>query len=145
MPRCTISWIKWYLISICLDRLWNIGFSDKRIPLWLSQRITVVSSTCLNNSLKSFHNQTTSQQAMLATIYLASAVLKATDFCFLLIQDIEAKPKVKQHPDVILRSTTLPTQSASVYPWSLKLLTVYLGPWLIVPRRYLNRFLAPIQ
>jgi len=32
---------------------------------------------------------------MLATIYPASAVLKATDFYFLLIQDIEADPEVK--------------------------------------------------
>ena len=85
-PRCTMSWTKWYLISICLDRSWNTGFLDNRIPLWLSQSITVVSSTCPNNSLKSFHNQTTSQQDILATMYSASAVLKATDFCFLLIR-----------------------------------------------------------
>ena len=78
-------------------------------------------------------------------MYSASVVLKATDFYILLIQDIEADPKMKQHPDVLLRSTTLPTQSAWVYPWSLKLPAVYLSPWLIVPRRYLNRFLAPIQ
>ena len=65
---------------------------------------------------------------MLAAIYFASAVLKATDFCFLLIQDIEADPKVKQHPEVLLRSTTLPAQSASVYPGSLTSPTVYLNP-----------------
>ena len=123
----------------------NMGFSDKRIPLWLSQRIMVVSSTCLNSSLKSFRTQVASQQAIHVAMYSALAVLKATDFYFLLIQDIEADPSVKQHPDVILRSTTLPAQSTSIYPWSLKLPVVYLKPWFIVPRRYLNRFLAPTQ
>ena len=142
-PHCTISRMKWYLISICLDRSWNTGFSVKRIPLWLSQTITVVSSTCPNNSLKSFRNQTVSQQAILAAMYSASAVLKATDFCFLLIHEIEAEPRLKQHPDVLLRSTTLPAQLASVYPRSITLSTVYLSPWFIVPRRYLRRFLAP--
>ena len=62
---------------------------------------------------------------MLATIYPASAVLKATDFCFLLIQDIEVDPKVKQHLEVILQSTTLPAQLSSVYLTSL---TVNLNP-----------------
>ena len=105
-----------------LDRSWDTGFSERRIPLWLSQRIMVVSSTCPNSSLKSFLNQTASQQAILAAMYLASAMLKATDFCFLLIQEIEAEPRVKQHPNVLLQSTTLPAQSASVYPWSLILI-----------------------
>ena len=101
--------------------------------------------TCPNNSLNSFRNQTSSQQAILAAIYSTSTVLKATDFCFLLIQDIEAEPKVKKHLDVLLQSTTLPTQLVWVYPSSLKLPVVYLSPWLIAPRRYLNRFLAPIR
>ena len=105
----------------------------------------VVSSTCTNNSLKRFRNQTASQQAILSAMYSATAVLKATDFCFLLIHDIEADPSVKQHPYVLLRSTTLLAQSASVYPWSVMLSTVYLSPWFIVPQRYLNRFLAPTQ
>jgi len=35
-------------------------------------------------------------------MYSASAVLKATNFYFLLIHDIEAKPREKQHPDVLL-------------------------------------------
>jgi len=62
---------------------------------------------------------------MLATIYPALAVLKAIDFCFLLIQDIEADPKVKQHSEVLLRSTTLPAQLALVYLTSP---IVYLNP-----------------
>lgn len=64
-PCCTISRIKWYLISMCLERSWNTGFSDRRIPLWLSQMIMMVSNMCSNSSLKSFLNQTASQQALM--------------------------------------------------------------------------------
>jgi len=119
-PRCTISRIKWCLISMCLERSWNTGFSGRRIPLWLSQKITVVSSTCSNSSLKSFYNLIASQQAILATMYSTLALLREIDFCFLLIQEIEADPNEKQHQDMLLRSTTLSAQSASVYTYSLK-------------------------
>ena len=102
MPCCTISRIKWYQPSTCLDRSWNTGFYDKQIPLRLSQRITVASSTCSNNSLKSFRNQVTSQQAIHVIMYSASTVLKAIDFSFL----PEADLRVKQHLDALLRSTT---------------------------------------
>jgi len=90
--------------------------------------ITVVSNVNPNSSLKSFRNHTASQEAILASMYSASAVLKAIDFCFLLIQDIEADPKEKQHPKVLLQSTTLPAQSTSVYPSSLTSPAVYLNP-----------------
>ena len=90
---------------------------------------------------RSFRNQVTSQRAIHAAMYLASVVLKATEFRFLL----EADLRVKQHPDVLLRSTTLPAQSASVYPRSVILLAVYLSPWSVVPQRYLKSFLAPTQ
>ena len=88
----------------------------------------MVSNVNPNSSLKSFHNQTASQETMLAAMYSASAVLKATDFYFLLIQDIEADPKEKQHPEVLFQSTTLPAQLASIYPSSLTSLAVYLNP-----------------
>ena len=42
-----------------------------------------------------------------------SAVLKATDFYFLLTQDIEAEPKENQHSEALLQSTMLPAQSVS--------------------------------
>ena len=100
----------------------------------------VISSTCPNSSLKSILNQTASQQSILVAMYSASTVLKATNFYFLLIHEIEVEPRLKQHPDVLLRSTTLPAQLASVYLRSVMLPTVYLIPWFIVPRRYLRRF-----
>jgi len=46
----------------------------------MSHRITVVSNVNPNNSLKSFLNQTTSQEAILAAMYYALAMLKATNF-----------------------------------------------------------------
>jgi len=88
----------------------------------------VVSNVNPNSSLKRFRNQTASQEAMLAAMYSASVVLKATDFCFLLIQDIEANAKERQHPEVLFQSSILPAQSASVYPSSLTFLAVYLNP-----------------
>ena len=74
----------------------------KTNPTLVVEKITVVSNICPNNSLKSFLNQTASQEAKLATMYLASAVLKAVDFCFPLMHDIEPKPRKKQHPNVLL-------------------------------------------
>jgi len=68
----------------------------------------MVSNMCLNSSLKSFHNQTASQEAILTVMYPTSSVLKEIEFCFLLIQDIEEEPKENQHPKVLLRSSTVP-------------------------------------
>jgi len=52
---------------------------------------------CTNISLKSFHNQATSYEIILVAMDSVSVVLIATDFCFLLIHDIEAEHKEKQH------------------------------------------------
>ena len=95
----------------------------------------------LEQLTEELRNQVASQQAIHAAMYSALAVLKATDFCFL----HEAVPSVKQHLDVLLESTTLPIQSALVYPWSVIFPTVYLNPWSIVPQRYLKSFMAPTQ
>jgi hypothetical protein len=54
-----------------------------------------------------------SHDAKLAAMYSTSAELKATDFCFLLKQEIAPEPKLKQQPDVLFLSTLLHTQSAS--------------------------------
>ena len=56
-----------------------------------------------------------------------------------------SRTKIEAASRCALRSTTLPAQSASVYPRSIKLPAVYLSPWFIVPWRYLNRFLALTQ
>ena len=57
--------------------------------------------------------------AMLATIYSGSAELSATNFCFLLHQDIIPNPTLNQYPKVLFRSIELPGQSASVNQFKL--------------------------
>jgi len=79
----------------------SICWSNRRIRdssiieshLWLSQRITVVQIA----HLKSFPNQAASYEIILIDMYPVLAVLITTDFCFLLIHDIEAESKEKQH------------------------------------------------
>ena len=46
-----------------------------------------------NNSLKRFRNQAALHDIILVATYSISIVLIATNFCFLLIQDIESEPK----------------------------------------------------
>ena len=76
----------------------------------------------------------TSHEVVLAAIYLASAELSATDFCFLLHQEVIPDPRLKQYPLVLFRSTGLPVQSASVNPLNLMSLPrVYFSPSSIVP------------
>jgi hypothetical protein len=53
-------------------------------------------------------------------MYFASAVLSATDFCFLLVQDIIAEPKLKHTPEVLFLSSTLPTTLKLALPPSLE-------------------------
>jgi hypothetical protein len=77
-------------------------------------RITVGSSSDLNKSESSFLSHTVLLQAVLAAMYSASAMLWATEPCFLLDQEIIAEPRQKQYPDVLFWSTALPIQSESV-------------------------------
>jgi hypothetical protein len=55
-----------------------------------------------------------SQLAEHATMYFASAVLRAILDRFLLCHEVMADPKLKQHPEVLFLSKTLPAQSKSV-------------------------------
>lgn len=99
-PLHHISNIMVYDINM-VGAIMEYGILSQTNPTWFSQRITVLSNVNPNNSLKSFRNQTASQEAMLGAIYSALPVLKDTDFCLLLIQDIEVDPKEKQHPEVL--------------------------------------------
>jgi hypothetical protein len=62
----------------------------------------------INKSVRILQSHTASRTATLNAIYSASAVLKATELCFLLHQETMANSKVKQQPDVLFRSTALP-------------------------------------
>ena len=49
-------------------------------------------------------------------MYFDFVVLSATDFYFLLPQDIIEEPKLKHIPKVLFMSSTLPAQSESMNP-----------------------------
>ena len=55
-----------------------------------------------------------------ATMYYAYVVLREMLDCFLLCHEIMDNPRLKQHPEVLFLSETLPAQSESVYPYNLK-------------------------
>ena len=55
-----------------------------------------------------------SQMAEHAAMYSAYAVLRAILDCFLLCHEVMADPRLKQHPEVLFLSETLPAQSESV-------------------------------
>lgn len=57
---CTMSWMKWYLISMYFKFSWKIGLSMSFTQLWLSQYITVISSTWSNSLVRNFQSHTTS-------------------------------------------------------------------------------------
>jgi hypothetical protein len=61
-----------------------------------------------------------SQLAENETMYSASTVMREIIDCFLLSHEVMADPRLKQHPEVIFLSKTLPAQSESVYPYNLK-------------------------
>jgi hypothetical protein len=61
-----------------------------------------------------------SQLAEHATMYFSYVVLGAMLDFFLICHEIMANPIVKQHPEVIFLSKTLPAQSESIYLYNLK-------------------------
>jgi hypothetical protein len=91
------------------------------MQLWLSHRIVVASISRSNRPVSNFRSHIASQLAEHAEMYSASTVLREILDCFLLYHEIMADPKLKQHPEVLFLSATLPTQSESVYPLNVKL------------------------
>jgi hypothetical protein len=61
-----------------------------------------------------------SQLAEHATIYSTSTVLREILDFFLLFHEVMANSRLKQHPEALFLSKTLPSQSKSVYPYNLK-------------------------
>jgi hypothetical protein len=49
-----------------------------------------------------------------ATMYYASVMLREMFDCFLLFHEIMADPRLKQHPEVLFLSETLPSQYESI-------------------------------
>ena len=86
------------------------------MQLWLSHRIMISLISKSNRLINNFQSHIASQLVEHASMYSTSTVLRAILDCFLLYHEIIADPKLKQHPEVLFLSETLPTQSASVYP-----------------------------
>jgi hypothetical protein len=61
-----------------------------------------------------------SQLAEHAGMYSASFMLREILDFFLLCHEVMVDLRLKQHPEVLFLSETLPTQSESEYPLSLK-------------------------
>ena len=80
----------------------------------VAQYIQVASNWRSNKSDNSFLSHTTPQLAEQVVTNSASAVLSATQDCFLLNQEITPNPILKQHPEVLFLLMALPTQSKSI-------------------------------
>src|SRR6185437_8839356 len=96
------------------------GFLAIFTALSLSQRSGILSSFTPKSKRVCFIYRIWAQHAP-AAIYSASAVDKATEFCFLLDQETRERPSKWQPPEVLLRSTRLPAKSESEYPKRSKL------------------------
>jgi hypothetical protein len=53
-------------------------------------------------------------------IYSSSIMMGEILGCFLLYHEVMVDPRLKQHPEVLFLSETLPSQSESIYPYNLK-------------------------
>jgi hypothetical protein len=99
---------------MCFDLSWNTGFSVIFMQLWLSHRITVASISKSNRPVDNFRSHMASQLAEHASMYSASSMMRAILDYFLLCHEIMADPRLKQHPEVLFVSETLPAQSKSI-------------------------------
>jgi hypothetical protein len=90
------------------------------MQLKLSHRIVVASISRSNRPINNLRSHIASELAEHVAMYSASAALRAMLDCFLLYHEIMADPKLKQHPEVLFLSETLPAQSESVYPLNVK-------------------------
>jgi hypothetical protein len=140
-PLCTMYRMKWYLISICFEFSWNIGFFKS----WHNFDYQSVLSSSV--ALDQIVLQEVSEAILIYDLWhSASALLSATKVHFLPNQDIISNPKMKQHLKVLFISTTLHAQSESIYPYNLTSPPEsYLRPYPIVPHRYLNTCFVATQ
>src|SRR6185312_3207135 len=121
---------------MCFVRECWTGFLAIFTALSLSQRSGILSSFTPKSKRVCFIYRIWAQHAP-AAIYSASAVDKATEFCFLLDQETRERPSKWQPPEVLLRSTRLPAKSESEYPKRSKLAPLgYHKPMLGVCLRY---------
>src|SRR5579859_5982594 len=99
-------------MSMCFVREWFTGLFTNLMALSLSHKRGIFVCSQPKSLRVCFIQSSWAQQAPAAT-YSASAVDKATLFCFLELHDTKDRPRNWQVPDVLLRSTFQPAQSAS--------------------------------
>src|ERR1044072_1698141 len=102
-------------MSMCFVLLCCTGFFEILIALILSQNKVITSClTSYSSSICFIHINCV--QLLPAAMYLASAVERETQFCFLLNQETRLLPRKKQPPEVLFLSSAFPAQSASQNP-----------------------------
>jgi hypothetical protein len=136
---CNMFCRKLNLIEMCFILDCITRFFEILMALVLSQNIIMGSSysTCISFKVCFIHS--TLVQHVVAAIYSASGVDKDIEYRFLLNQYTTHSPKYKVDPIVLLLSSMLPTQSASV--WEIRDRSFpfeYHNPNSYVPFRYLN-------
>ena len=111
----TASRMKWYRMSICLVRAWNLLSLDNAIAPWLLQLIVNGASCKPRISFRKLRNHKASLAAWVCAIYSASVLDNAIMYCFFELQDTAPLPIWNEYPEIECRCFW-PAQSASQYP-----------------------------
>ena len=119
--------IKWCCTSICFDLFWLVGFLDNVIEPWLLHMMVVASSCTQPSSSINCPSQIPSLVQQFMAMYSASIVDCAT-ICF---YKTVSCPTNNTYPNVDLRFSTSPAQSASENPWTLI--------WLHLVRNFISK------
>ena len=145
VPFDMCSLRKWCLISMCLVLECMTGFLVKLIALVLSH----IRGIWLSKIPKSFNcclSHMVWAQQVHAAMYSASAVERATHYCFLHCHEIKLDPSKWQVPLVLFLSVLQPAKSESEYPVKLnEMLPGYRKPTSLVPCKYFRILLAPLK
>ena len=106
MLFCSInSRVKWYRTWICLVLLWNSGFSDNLMALWLSTRILVGLVCGWPISQRNLLSHTVSRAAEARAMYSASVLQSEVMGCLWLDHDTSFFPATNINPLVDFLST----------------------------------------
>ena len=112
---CTLSWMKWYWISMCLVWAWKDRSLVRVMDLELSFQIHVVSWGCPRSSI-SLHSHSTSLVAWQLTMYSALHVDMETVAWCLELQEIAPLPSEKMNPEVDHWVSRQPEKSVLTHP-----------------------------
>jgi hypothetical protein len=106
--------------STCLVQSCWTGLCEISIAALLSQKRSISQLGAKPISVNNCLSQRSSQKPLAIPQNSASALDKATTFCFLLLHVTKFPPTNIKYPDVDFLSEIFPAQSASVYPSTLR-------------------------